>query len=143
MLLKSSLLFSQLDSSLIGKWKTTAAIVGNVYYNFENDSISILAKASKYPIDTSNKQKIRSIMSIYPTNHLEFKRDGSYLHIFEGHVAFEGTFFNNSSKKVIFYSTKISQTTDPHDQWTYIIKDGLLYISTNSEGSTELIFRKE
>lgn len=118
------------QKSIIGKWKIVSIDNGEIYYNFQKDSLLISPEFSKTNLDSMETIQIKStVKQVYGNTKFSFDKNGNYkwqcIPFFEA----IGKFSVDEKKQTIKMDGENSLREIITDEFPYQIKNNQLEIT--------------
>jgi hypothetical protein len=136
------------QTTITGKWKIVSIDKPDLYYNCMNDSMSFKERSAGLPDTTAQKNTAQTIKATLCSFQFIFKSNSKFKFIADSILMVaEGNYQVFPAKKIIQFSNKRSSGLndfDLPDKISYLIKDGLLYLSMDgNDEEFEIILKKD
>ena len=137
-------LISAGQNAIAGNWKIVSINNGEIYHNFQKDSISVFPEFGETDIDASRLTEIKTTTKmIYGDTKFSYDEKGNFKWIFMPSIEITGKYEVDEKKQIIKMEGKNSFGKTSLEIFPYSLKNGQLEIViTLSEPPGKYVFEK-
>lgn len=135
---------SAVQNPIVGDWKVVSVNNGELYYNFEKDSLSVFPEFGEGELDSARLGQIKTMAKfLYSDTRILFDLDGSYKWIFmKGHEV-SGFYIVDEKEKIITLGKQDPLDDSASNKISYELFEGKLLIKLKfTEPQGEFLFEK-